>query len=227
MANQKAKEPFRFFTRLHLKELTGLKATDLPTLVSLIQTVPGSSIYYHTHHFLQQHQFLSPEPPNDFAYWVSEALGEDPLGEKLASIDTVQFHTIRALREKLAETIESHLKTNPRSAQRTAPDGEPFYFMKSVSFILPTPYTATTLKEFAEILKKISVYSLYFHIFEARLRLEQPTNDFALWLKENLKEEKLAQQVEFLDPYTHTLESLRGKLIALVEKRITANVVAE
>ena len=222
-----AKEPFHFYTRLHLKELTGLKATDLPSLLSLIRTVPGSSIYYHTHHFLQQHQFLSPEPPNDFAYWVSEALGEDALGEKLAGIDTVQFHTLRSLREKLAETIESHLKTHPRSAQRSAPDGEPFYFMKSVSFILPTPYMATTLKEFAEVLKKISVHSLYFHIFEARLRLEQPTNDFALWLKENLQEEKLAQQVEFLDPYTHTLESLREKLITLVEKRIAANAVAE
>lgn len=227
MALSVAKEPFHFYTRLHLKELTGLKATDLPALLSLIQTVPGSSIYYHTHHFLQQHQFLSPEPPNDFAYWVGEALGEDALGEKLAGIDTVQFYTIRSLREKLAQTIENHLKTNPRSAQRTAPDGEPFYFMKSVSFILPTPYAAATLKEFAEALRKISVHSLYFHIFEARLRLEQPTNDFALWLKGNLQEEKLAQQVEFLDPYTHTLESLRERLIALIEKRIAANAVAQ
>jgi hypothetical protein len=31
-----------------------------------------------------QHQKLSPEPPNDFAHWVTTALQEDELGERLA-----------------------------------------------------------------------------------------------------------------------------------------------
>ena len=87
----KAKEPFRFYTRLHLSELTGLRATTLRQLLGLIKKVPGSCIYHHTHRFLQQHQYLSPEPPNDFAYWVTEVLGEDELGERLASIDTMQY----------------------------------------------------------------------------------------------------------------------------------------
>ncbi len=72
-----AKEPFKFYTRLHLTELTGLRAINLSQLAALIRKVPGSSIYHHTHRFLQQHQYLSPEPPNDFAYWVSEILGEE------------------------------------------------------------------------------------------------------------------------------------------------------
>ncbi|MEW6680837.1 MAG: DUF5752 family protein, partial [bacterium] len=59
----KAKEPFRFYTRLHLSELTGLKASTLSQLVELIKQVPGSCIYHHTHRFLQQHQYLSPLPP--------------------------------------------------------------------------------------------------------------------------------------------------------------------
>jgi len=59
----KAKEPFRFYTRLHLSELTGLRAATLQQLLELIRKVPGSSIYHHTHRFLQQHQYLSPEPP--------------------------------------------------------------------------------------------------------------------------------------------------------------------
>ena len=93
----KAKEPFKFCTRLHLSELTGLRATTLGQLLALIKEVPGSCIYHHTHRFLQQHQYLSPEPPNDFAYWVTDILGEDELGEKLASIDTMQYPTIRNL----------------------------------------------------------------------------------------------------------------------------------
>src|SRR3990167_2817317 len=109
----KAKEPFRFCTRLHLSELTGLRATTLGQFLILIKEVPGSCIYHHTHRFLQQHQFLSPEPPNDFAYWVTEILKEDVLGEQLASIDTVQFSTIRSLREKIILTIEDYLKSHP------------------------------------------------------------------------------------------------------------------
>jgi len=63
-----AEEPFRFYTRLHLSELTGLRAATLVQFLGLLKTVSGSCIYHHTHRFLQQHQYLSPEPPNDFAY---------------------------------------------------------------------------------------------------------------------------------------------------------------
>ena len=91
---EKAKQPFVFYTRLHLQQLTGQKARDLRSLLKGIHEVSGSVIYHHTHRFLQQHQFLSPEPPNDFAYWVIEVLGEHKLGEELASIDTIQFSSI-------------------------------------------------------------------------------------------------------------------------------------
>ena len=71
----KAKEPFKFYTSFHLSELTGLRAATLSQLAGLLKEVSGSCIYHHTHRFLQQHQYLWPEPPNDFAYWVSEVLG--------------------------------------------------------------------------------------------------------------------------------------------------------
>ena len=79
-ALNKAKEPFKFYTQVSIPELTGLKASNLQDLLDLIKTVPGSVIYYHTHRFLQQHQYLSPEPPNDFAYWITGILGEEELG---------------------------------------------------------------------------------------------------------------------------------------------------
>jgi len=138
----KAKEPFRFYTRLHLSELTGLRASTLSQLLGLVRQVPGSCIYHHTHRFLQQHQYLSPEPPNDFAYWVTEILGEDELGEKLASIDTVQFSTIRSLREKITTTIDEHLENNPSAKLKFSREGEEFHFIKSISFIIPTNYIA-------------------------------------------------------------------------------------
>ncbi|MFH1778684.1 MAG: DUF5752 family protein [Candidatus Omnitrophota bacterium] len=217
----RAKEPFNFFTRLHLSELTGLRASALGQLVDFIKKVPGSCVYHHTHRFLQQHQYLSPEPPNDFAYWVSDVLGEDELGERLASIDTVQFSNIRALREKIITTIDDYLKDNPLAKLRFAREGEEFHFTKSVSFVIPTNYVAYDLKEFVDILKKITIDSIYFHIFEARLRLEKQTNDFSNWIETSIGDKALADKISKLDPYTWTLEDLRKTIIRVIEKRIS------
>lgn len=218
----RAKEPFKFYTRLHLSELTGLKAETLEGLLILIRSVPGSSIYHHTHRFLQQHQYLSPEPPNDFAYWVTGILGENELGERLASIDTIRYSTIHALRDRIADTIEDYLKDNPRAKAKFADGGNEFHFIKSVSFIIPTNYIAAGLGEFAEILKKVTIDSIYFHIFEARLRLEKTTNDFSYWIETSLGDKELADKIAKIDPYTYTLEDLRRNVIKMVEKRIQA-----
>ncbi len=215
----KEKEPFKFCTRLHLSELTGLRATTLSQLLALIKEVPGSCIYHHTHRFLQQHQYLSPEPPNDFAFWVTDILGEDELGERLVSIDTMQYSAIRDLREKIASTIENYLKDNPLAKLKFARAEEEFHFIKSVSFILPTNYIVYDLKGFAEVLRKITVDAIYFHIFEARLRLEKPTNDFSYWIENSLGDKELADKISGLDPYTRTLEDLRNKIIQMVERR--------
>lgn len=214
----KASEPFRFYTQVHLRELTGLKAKNIKELLYHVKTVPGSVIYHHTHHFLQQHQFLTPEPPNDFAYWATEALNEVKLGEKLASINICDFSSIRAIREQIAEVVESYLSLS-KAPLKEANEGAEFHFMKSISFVFPTPYAVSTLEEFKDVLKKISIHSLYFHIFEAKLRLERGANDFSNWF-ESMGEDELARRVSKLDPYTHTMERLREKLIRLIEERL-------
>ncbi len=219
---KKAQEPFCFHTRLHLTELTGLRATTLGQLLSLIKKVPGASIYHHTHRFLQQHQYLSPEPPNDFAYWVTEALGEDELGEELASIDTIQYTTIRSLREKVVATIEAYSRTNHLVKLKFARSGEEFHFMKSVSFVLPTHYVVQDLREFADALQKVTLDSIYFHVFESRLRLEKGDNDFSNWIATSLLDKELAYEISRLDPYTQTLENLRKTLVRIIQKRIGA-----
>lgn len=216
----KAQEPFHFCTKLHLTGLTGLKAANLRELLDLLREVPGSSIYHHTHRFLQQHHFLSPEPPNDFAYWVREVLGEEELGERLASIDIMQFSTIRDLRGEIVKTIEAFLEEQPAAGRKFARKDEEFIFMRSMSFIAWTPYYAADLKEFMDVLKKITIDSIYFHIFEARLRLEKPTNDFSNWLETALGEKDLAARIAALDPYTLTLDDLRNKIVRIIEKKL-------
>ena len=217
----KAKEPFHFCTRMHLSGLTGFKAANLEELLSLIQQVPGSCIYYHTHRFLQQHQYLSPEPPNDFSYWVREALGEEDLGERLASIDIMQFSSIRDLRDKLSATISEYIQQDPVVKKKFARKGEEFVFIRAVSFVAWTNHYAQDLVEFVAVLKKITIDAIYFHIFESRLRLGKQTNDFSNWLENSLGEPSLARKIAALDPYTVAMEDLRSQIICMVEKRIS------
>ena len=214
-----AENPFYFSTRLTLRELTGKKARNLKELLKLIKTVSGSVIYNHTHQFIQQHIYVSPEPPNDFAYWAREFLKEDKLAEKLNSLDICEFSTIRALRNAIIKIIHGYLSSTG-GPLRNAPIGSEFHFIKAYSFVLPTPYVANNLKEFLEGIKSISVHSIYFHMFEARLRLEKKTNDFSFWIGTSLCEIELAEEIARLDPYTYTLEELRSELIKRIEKYI-------
>ena len=215
-----AARPFQFHTSLILQESTGLRAATLPTLLKLLRLVPESSIYHHTHHFLLQHQYLTPEPSNDFAYWVSEVLGEEALGERLASLDILEHATLQSLRATLVGTIEDCLTHHPAVRLKFVSEGEEFFFVKSRHVIMPTRHTASTLAEFARALSKVSLHSLYFHIFDARLRVGRPTNDFAIWLNEQLGLHELAADIAKLDPYAHTLETLRSLLLTLVQHEL-------
>lgn len=212
--------PFRFFTSFVLQEATGLRAATLPQLAALLRKVPEGCIYYHTHYFLLSHHYLIPEPPNDFAYWVAEILGEGRLGEWLASIDTMEHATLQSLREAFASTIERYLDQTPSAQLKFASEGEEFFFVKSVHVIMPTAHQVSTLAGFAQALSQISIHSLYFHMFDARLRLGQSTNDFAIWFEEQLGLGPLAEQVAQLDPYARTLESLRTMLLAMVQQEL-------
>ena len=211
-----APSAFEFWTRLTLTKLTGRQASDLAGLLEHLRVVPLSVVFHHTHHFLVQHQHLNPEPPNDFAYWVTNVLQESWLGERLAAIDTVQFAHLRDLRERLVQVIEAYLERTREL--RVAPVGEEFHFMDAVSFTLPTRHRAATLAEFAEQLKLVGVASIGFHVFEARLRVESDDNDFSRWLQEELGERELAEAIRRLDPYTITTEGLRQRLLGLIAK---------
>ncbi|MCK4908882.1 MAG: hypothetical protein KAS70_03190 [Planctomycetes bacterium] len=214
-----ARESFRFYTRLNLLELTGVKARNIQELLILIEKSPDSVVYHHTHHFLQQHVYLSPEPPNDFAYWVKGILGDYLLAEQLASIDIYDFNSLKELKEKICSVIKNYIPQNVQCI-RAVPLGKEFNFIKAVTFVLPTLYQTKNLAEFLVALKKVTIHSLYFHIFESRLRLKQPTNDFSYWLETSLGEKKIADALNRLDPYTHTMEGLRKKICELIENRI-------
>ncbi len=204
---------FHFHTKLEQTLLLGIKARSVVQLLDGIGSVPESSVYFHTHHFLLQHQYLSPEPPNDFAYWVSELVGNAALGESLGSVDIVAFDSIADLRDKFISLLENHISSD---AYRPDTDhGEPFHFMASRTFVLPTSFVAHDIREFREMIGAVSIESLYYHIFDARLRLGREESDFSRWLRDRGRPD-IAEKIRKLDPYAQTMEGLRKNIIGAI-----------
>ena len=206
-------DEFHFYTERRLVQLTGQAAHTLPELLSVLRVISGSCIFYHTHHLFLSHHFEKPVVYNDFANWVSEALREDSLSEKLAAIDLLSFTAIRQLRDAIVSMIDTHLKSNGGRISQCPPSDE-FHFCKSKSFIMPTGIVATDVADFFGKLQRVTNVSLYFHFLEARLRLERRTNDFSQWLRWR-GEGRLADEVDRLDPYVVTLDELRVQIMEL------------
>jgi hypothetical protein len=218
MSDEGTERPFRFRTEMHLRRLVGRRAATVEELLAGIRELPDSVLFHHTHHFLLQHHYLSPEPPNDFAQWAADVLHDLHLAEELASIDTCSFASISELRTRLLETLERAVAAKPRAVR--APEGEEFHFLASVTFVIPTPYVAYDLATFAQGLRLVTLDSVYYHMFESRIRLGTGVNDFSAWLERSLGEIDLAESIQAMDPYTQTLDELRSRILTLVERAI-------
>jgi len=205
---------FRFYTERRLVEATGFRAANIRELLKHMKKVGGASIFYHTHASYLEHHFVRRQFYNDFATWISEALQEHKLAEKVAGIDMMEYTSIRDLRTALVKTITAYLDERKGERARKAPEGEEFYFCKAKSFVFPTGLEARTVDEFFDCLRKISPLSLYFHVFESRLRLQRSTSDFTLWLN-TMGEDEIAEKINKLDPYAFTLEELRERIISM------------
>jgi Family of unknown function (DUF5752) len=204
-------DPFYFSTERRLVRLTGRRARTLAELIGHVEQVSGSSIFYHTHHLYLSHHFLKPVFFNDFANWAMDALQERELGEKLAAIDLLEFQAIRPMRNALLDIMTQSARAR-RSRTRTCPPGDEFHFCESQSFIVPTGLVARSVPELFQLMPHVSNVSLYFHFFEARLRLDRKTNDFSYWLEQQGARD-LAGAIDRLDPYIMTLDELRSRIV--------------
>lgn len=206
-------QAFRFHTERRLVVLTGRRAKNIRELAQHITEVSGSSIFYHTHYLYLIHHFEKPRFYNDFANWVSQALQEERLAERLAAVDLLSITSIREIREELLAVIHQHLESGADRRQ-DCPPGDQFHFCEAKSFIMPTGLVANNVPELFTQIEQVSASCLHFHFFEARLRLDNATNDFSQWLKIH-GEEKLARKIDNLNPYAMTLDELKGEIVKL------------
>jgi hypothetical protein len=210
-----ARKPFYFNSAAHLLRILRQQASNLSEFLEGLRSVPEDSIFQHTFQTLQEHHFIRGGFSNDFAHWAFAACNEVGLAERLAGVDVREFTSIRALREVLVDIVSKYLDANPRARDRQAL--EKFYFCASDTVVVPTPFVARNLQEFVDSLQKVSIYSIHYHFIEARLRLKLNSNDFSLWLEEELDLGQLADRVNRIDIYTSTLHDVRRSIIHILE----------
>jgi hypothetical protein len=211
-------KPFYFNTSAHLLRITPQRASSLGEFLDALRECPEASIFQHSFRTLQEHHFIREGFSNDFAHWAVSACNEPSLAEALASVDVREFTSVKDLRARLVEIVQDFLRLNPAAAPRAA--RETFYFCASESVVIPTAFVAHSLGEFAEGLRGVTVHCIHHHFIEARLRLKLMSNDFSLWLYEDMGLTDAARQLNQIDIYARTMEDVRSQIVRIVERAL-------
>jgi hypothetical protein len=209
---KQAKEPFQFVTASYLIRIRPERAATLGELAANLSTCSDASIFHHTFQSLERQHYTYFS--NDFAQWAEAACNEAALAERLAAIDLRDCTSIASLREALVATVDAYLESNSSADTRRA--FEPFYFGEAVEFTVPRDERASTLLELEGGISKISLQTLHHHFINSRLRLQLRTNDFSHWIENSLDFPVLAQRINRIDIYVHTLEGLRQQIIETI-----------
>jgi hypothetical protein len=218
MSSEIAKHPFFFTGCWELREMVGRSARDEQQLLEAIEEIPLDSLSYHTHSFFLRHKYIAGPYPNDFATWAAIQVRDRVLGERLGILDPYDFENLEALRTEIVNIIDEHLselQIIPRVVY-----GEPFHFMQSRIIEVPTGLEARSLTEFREILARVDASVIYYHNFEAMLRLGRRKGDFALWIEEQLDLLDLAKNISNIDFYMISLEFIRQRIVRLCDEAL-------
>lgn len=214
------KNTFEFMTCNHLIKLLNISARNIEELLEHLLKVPDSSIYMHTFKFIRSHHYLENEPSNDFAYWVMNILKNEELGEILSNVDPFQFNSISGLRRHFHLLIRDFISKNHHRTT-DVPEGQEFQFMSCLSLVKHTGIYAANLQDFLNGIKKVSLNSVYFHMFEARLRLKRQDNDFSIWLRD-INEHSLADRIASMNIYYFSLAEIKRRIVEIIDKSIEA-----
>ncbi|VAV83298.1 hypothetical protein MNBD_DELTA01-1534 [hydrothermal vent metagenome] len=209
-------EPFVFFECTPVERMTGRHAKDVVDFLEILKQISPASIFHHMHQYFLKPHVAPPEYPNDFTCWIADCLEEKVLAERLANLNPFEFSDIEEVRGELMRIITNYLKENrpPRAVR----EGKEFFFNEGITIVIPTGLQATNLQEFKAALDEVDPSCIYYHFYEARLRLGRKDDDFSCFFSDCFGGEcaGLAERIRKLDPYMYTAETLKNKLVALV-----------
>ncbi|HVP80907.1 MAG TPA: DUF5752 family protein [Thermodesulfobacteriota bacterium] len=209
-------DPFEFRECISIMKSTGRKAKTLRELRDLIATISDESLYHHTYQYYLKRQIL--EYNNDFAHWAGEGLEESALSEYFSNIDPFLFKDIDGLRKALLKVIDDYLERFPEPREAMA--GNEFYFKEAIILLFPAGLRANNLAEFLIGIKYIDLPSIFYHFYEARVRLGNGIDDFSKWVEEALGRKDLAARIRAIDLLMHTLDGIREHLVEMLEEEV-------
>ena len=212
--NTQTVQSFDFRACISVLKSTGKKARNLRELRDIISVVSEDCLFHHTYQYFLKGHVL--EYTSDFAHWAGESLEERALAERLANIDPYDLGSIDAVRRALVKVIDDYLLHFPEPREALA--GDEFYFNETLSLVFPVGVRVKNLAEFLAAIKYVDAASIYYHFFEARMRLGSGKDDFSSWMDETLGKTELALKVRSIDPFMHSLEDIRRHVADAVEK---------
>ena len=190
---------------------TGVHAQSLQGLYEGLLAVPTDSIYHHFWGGLLRPRFDDPEFNNDFAAWVRHALHDLPLAERLAVIDPADFMDTEALRQEVLEVVEQRL--DEINEPLWAPRDQRFHFMRGQLVVFDTGIRISDPRELVDLLPRLSLGSMYYHVIDARSRPLHGVDDFRTWIDGH---EGLGAALGQIDPYFTSLKDLREQYAQVV-----------
>jgi len=212
---------FAFNQCVSIVKSTGKRAKHLRELRSLIAKVGDESIYHHVHqYFLKGHML---EYTNDFSQWAGESLEERALAERLASIDPYTLKSVNAVRKEVLREIDAFLMDFPEPHEVVS--GNEFYFNETVNLVFPIGVKTKNLAEFLVAIEHIDAGSIYYHFYDSRVRLgEGIMDDFSMWIEHTLGRKAVAEKIRAIDPFMHSIESIRMHIREIVEEYVRADM---
>ncbi|OGW52236.1 MAG: hypothetical protein A2Y81_04570 [Nitrospirae bacterium RBG_13_43_8] len=209
-------QSFEFKQCISILKSTGRKARSLRDLRNVIAVVSVECIFHHTYQYFLKGHIL--EYTNDFAQWAGESLEERALSEQLSNIDPYDFRNIDDLRSKLLDVIDDYLKEFPKPRE-TIPGNE-FFFNETMTLIFPVGIRARNLAEFLTAIKYIDAGSIYYHFYEARIRLGKGIDDFSRWIEDVFGKKELVERIRAIDPFMYTIKRIRAHIVESIEDEV-------
>ena len=214
-------ESFEFKQSVSIIKSTGKKAGNLGELRKLISQVDDECIFHHVYQYFLKGHVL--EYTNDFAQWAGESLEERALAERLASIDPYTLKSVSEVRKELLSEIDIFLADFPEPRDVVA--GNEFYFNETVSLVFPVGVRTRNLAEFLVAIEHIDAGSIYYHFYDSRVRLgEGVIDDFSRWIEHTLGRKNLAVKIRAIDPFMHSIESIREHIREILEEYVRADM---
>lgn len=217
---KKACRPFEFVTASYLTRIDNERAETVGELRDGLERCSDASVFYHTFQSLGRHHFLTEGFSNDFAQWTLAGLNRPELAERLGGLDIRDYLFLGDLRTDLVRILDAFCARSPNDVARVA--FEPFHFCSSLEVIAPLGFEAWTLDEFRAGLEQVGHGSFHHHFLVSRLRLRLQTNDFSVWLRDELGLDALARAINQIDVVTNTIDSARTRLLAMIDREMAA-----